>query len=175
MSKKALTGIFLGLITALSSLSAKGDVTYDYIIVGNGTAGAVLARKLTDSGKKSVLVLEAGINQDNDPEVLNTSPGQLFPDLTDLAFNPKYAQTYAVPVFFPLTAIVYSEGKGWGGSSKHNFMQVVRGTPDIYDFWATISGNPLWNYANTLTRLLTFMNYTACMTTPNLAQEGVGG
>jgi heterodisulfide reductase subunit A-like polyferredoxin len=70
---KVFTSIFLGLVTALSSLSAsKGDVTYDYIIVGNGTAGAVLARKLTDSGKKSVLVLESGINQNNDPVVLNT-------------------------------------------------------------------------------------------------------
>lgn len=175
MSKKALTGLFLGLVTALSSLSAKGDVTYDYIIVGNGTAGAVLARKLTDSGKKSVLVLEAGINHDNDPVVLDADSNMLFQDLTNLTFNPKYAETYAVSVFFPLTAVSYSEGRGWGGSSLHNYMQVVRGTPDVYDTWATLSGNPMWSYANTLPRILSFMNYTACMTTPNLAQEGIGG
>ncbi len=175
MSKKALTGIFLGLVTALSSLSAKGDVTYDYIIVGNGTAGAVLARKLTDSGKKSVLVLEAGINHDNDPEVLNTNQGVLLNDFTDLTFNPKYAETYGVPVFFPLTGIVYSEGRSWGGSSLHNYMQVIRGTPDIYDAWATLSGNPLWNYANTLPRILSFINYTPCLTISNPSQEGMGG
>ena len=86
-------------MTALSSLSAKGDVTYDYIIVGNGTAGAVLARKLTDSGKKSVLVLEAGIKQDNDPEVLNTNQGVLFNDLTDLTFSPKYAKPCSLRLF----------------------------------------------------------------------------
>lgn len=175
MSKKALTGIFLGLVTALSSLSAKGDVTYDYIIVGNGTCGAVLARKLTDSGKKSVLVLEAGVNHDNDPVVLDSGSNMLFQDLTNLTFNPKYAETYAVSAFFPLNAVGYSEGRGWGGSSLHNYMQVVRGTPDIYDAWATLSGNPLWNYANTLPRILTFINYTACLTIPNPAQEGFGG
>jgi choline dehydrogenase-like flavoprotein len=176
MSTKALTGIFLGLITAFSSLSAsKGDVTYDYIIVGNGTAGAVLARKLSDSGKKSVLVLEAGVNQDNDPVVLNTDNTLLFQGFTALTYNPKYAMTYPIELFQPLTATQYSQGIGWGGNSKHNYMQVVRGTPDIYDAWATISGNPMWSYANMLPMMLALTNFTACMTTPNLAQEGVGG
>jgi choline dehydrogenase len=175
MSKKALTGIFLGLVTAFSSLSAKGDVTYDYIIVGNGTAGAVLARKLTDSNKKSVLVLEAGVNQDNDPVVLNTGINLLFSDLTSLTYNPLYAETYACAVFEPLEAITYSEGRGWGGSSKHNYMQVVRGTPAIYNQWAAISGNPLWSYNNLLPMMLALENYTPCMTTANSSQRGTGG
>jgi len=176
MNKKVLTSIFLSLVVALSSLSAsKGDVTYDYIIVGNGTAGAVLARKLTDSGKKSVLVLEAGINQNNDPVVLNTGINLLFADLTSLTYNPKYAETYSVAVFEPLEALVYSEGRGWGGSSKHNYMQVVRGTPAIYNEWAAISGDNRWSYNNLLPMMLALENYTPCMTTANPAQRGVGG
>jgi choline dehydrogenase len=48
----------------------------DYIIVGNGTSGAVLARKLTDDYKTSVIVLEAGVNHNNDPivQTSNWSP-----------------------------------------------------------------------------------------------------
>ena len=79
------------------------------------------------------------------------------------------------PSFFHSQASFILKGEAGGGSSLHNYMQVVRGTPDIYDSWATLSGNPLWSYANTLPRILSFINYTACMTTPNLGQEGIGG
>jgi choline dehydrogenase len=177
MKKGIVAGLFLSLITAFSSLTAAsdGNIVYDYIIVGNGTVGSVLARKLTDSNKKKVLVLEAGVNQDNDPVVLNTTQGLLFTDLTLLTYDPKYSENYPCAVFTPLTAILYSEGRGWGGSSKHNYMQVVRGTPGIYNQWAVISGNPLWFYDNLLPMMQALENYTPCMTTANLAQRGVGG
>ena len=100
MCKKALTSIFFSLVMAFSSLCADaGHIEYDYIIIGNGTAGAVLARKLSDNNKHSVLVLEAGVNEDNDPVVLNTGISLLFADLTSLTYNPTYAETYAVAVF----------------------------------------------------------------------------
>ncbi len=86
--------------------------------------------------------------------VLNTGINLLFADLTSLTYNPKYAETYSVAVFEPLEALVYSEGRGWGGSSKHNYMQVIRGTPDIYNQWAAISGNSLWSYNNLLPMML---------------------
>jgi choline dehydrogenase-like flavoprotein len=175
MKKGILAGLFLSLITAISSLTASDNIVYDYIIVGNGTVGSVLARKLTDSNKKKVLVLEAGVNQDNDPVVLNTTQGVLFQDLTLLTYDPKYAENYPCPVFNPLTAILYSEGRGWGGSSKHNYMQVVRGTPGIYNQWAAISGNPFWSYNNLLPKMQALENYTPCMSTANSAQRGVGG
>jgi choline dehydrogenase len=177
MKKGIIAGLFLSLITAFSSLTADsdGNIVYDYIIVGNGTVGAVLARKLSDSNKKKVLVLEAGVNQDNDPVVLNTTEGVLFADLTLLTYDPKYATNYPVVVFHPLTAITYPEGRGWGGSSHHNYLQAIRGTPGIYNQWAAISGNPLWLYDNLLPLMQALENYTPCMTTANSAQRGVGG
>jgi choline dehydrogenase len=54
-------------------------------------------------------------------------------------------------------------------------MQVVRGTPGIYNQWAAISGNPLWLYNNLLPMMLALENYTPCGTTANSAQRGTGG
>ncbi|MBS0647844.1 MAG: GMC family oxidoreductase [Verrucomicrobia bacterium] len=179
MKKKTiLASLVVGLVTSLSSLMAtdKGDqITYDYIIVGNGTAGAVLARKLSDDHKTKVLVLEQGINHEGDEAVLDVSGSDLFNNLTTITFNPKYAETYSINVFFPLVATSYSEGKGWGGSSLHNYLQVVRGTPDIYNQWAAISGNPLWSYNNLLPLMMALENYTPCSSVANPAERGVGG
>lgn len=178
--KKILAGLVMGLVTSFSNLVAKDvdkgeQITYDYIIVGNGTAGAVLARKLSDDHKSKVLVLESGINHGNDPAILDVQGSDLLANLTSLTYNPKYAETYSINVFFPLVAISYSEGRGWGGSSMHNYLQVIRGTPGIYDEWASISGNSLWDYNTLLPIMLALENYTPCMTVANPLQRGVGG
>ncbi|MBS0604519.1 MAG: GMC family oxidoreductase [Verrucomicrobia bacterium] len=171
---KLLAGLFLGLLTSASSLMADQYINYDYIIVGNGTAGAVLARKLSDNHKKKVLVLEAGVNLSNDPEVLNASGPTLLPGFTDLTNNPKYAETYTITVG-TLQSVAYSEGRGWGGSSLHNYLEAIRGTPSIYDQWATISNNPMWSYNNLLPMMRALENYTPCMSMADLTQRGVGG
>ena len=148
---------------------------YDYIIVGNGSAGSILARKLSDDLKTKVLVVEAGINQDNDPAVLDFGQAAFFEDLWNITNDPYYAETYALEVIAPLQTTVYSEGRGWGGSSKHNYFVAVRGTPPIWDSWASISGNPAWSYNNMLPLMIALENYTPCMTTANASQRGVGG
>jgi len=169
--------LFLGLVNPLSAISRDchiEGICWDYIIIGNGTAGAVLARKLTDCNFR-VLVLEAGVNQDTDPVVLTASGSTLFADLNQLTFNPKYAVTYTINAFNPLEYTIYSEGRGWGGSSKHNYLEVIRGTPSIYDQWAVLSGNPNFSYNNSLPLMLALENYTPCQSTINTAQRGVGG
>lgn len=172
---KKWIGFCILIASSLGLSAGETEIIYDYVIVGNGTAGAVLARKLSDSGKKKVLVLEAGMNHDNDPQILIAQP--IFPLLqawTDITYNPAYAATYSV-VTGLLQASIYSEGRGWGGSSAHNYMQAVRGTPTIYNNWATLSGNPMWAYNNVLSLMIALENYTPDGTPFNPAQRGSGG
>ena len=177
--KKYIIGLCLCLLAPFSSLQAKThgeNIVYDYIIVGNGSAGSILARKLSDDNKTKVLVLEAGINQDNDPSVLDFSyGGQFFSDLTSITYNPKYAETYVIPVG-TITAVTYSEGRGWGGSSKHNYFVAVRGSTQSWETIANASGNyAAWNYNSLLPLMQAIENYVACGTTANTAQRGTSG
>lgn len=173
---KKWIGFCILIASSLGLSAGETEIIYDYVIVGNGTAGAVLARKLSDSGKKKVLVLEAGVNNDSDPAVLTVQP--LFPfleALTEITFNPKYAATYGVTTGI-IQGQVYSEGRGWGGSSAHNYTEAVRGTPTIYNNWATLSGNPMWSYNNLLPIMKALENFTTNATTPfDPAQRGSGG
>ena len=130
--------------------------TYDYVIVGAGTAGATLANKL--SANNSVLVVEAGPNLTQDTNVTTgahpTPPGQAI-TFNNLWFNQKYAETQFVMDLANFVAPDYgwenySAGIMWGGSSGHNAMQAFRGTSDIYNNWATISGDSRWSYNNLL-------------------------
>ncbi len=154
-----------------SSFHQKGN-EYDYIIVGNGTAGAVLARKLSDNKKHSVLVLEAGQNLSDDPIVLNPNA---FSVLNDLSYNPKYAVTYALPLPTLLQTTTYTEGRMWGGGSAHNYVQAVRGTPSIYDGWATASGDSRWTYNNLLPTMKGLETYTQNATPVDYAERGTNG
>lgn len=126
------------------------DEEWDYIIVGLGSAGSILARKLSDDLQTRVLVIEAGRSHQADPVTLDPN---WIPIASTLLYNPKYATSYPVPSSSPTNpfgAYTYSEGYGWGGSSAHNFLVAVRGTPTLYDSWAADSGNPAWSYNNML-------------------------
>ena len=110
---------------------------FDYIILGFGAAGAILARKLSDCNKKSVLVLELGENHNDDPIVLSPNIG---PVLNTLTYSPVYALNYTLlsPTGTGGTAI-YSQGRAWGGGAAHHYLVAVHGTPDIYDDWACLN------------------------------------
>ncbi len=117
---------------------------FDYIIVGAGSAGCVLANRLTESGRYSVLLLEAG-GSDCSPWIqVPIGYGRTF---TDPRFNWKY---FAAPDPGLANRKTYwPRGKVLGGSSSINAMLYVRGHASDFDDWAA-AGNPGWAYRDVL-------------------------
>lgn len=119
-------------------------MSYDYIIVGAGSAGCVLADRLTARGDQSVLLLEAG-----GPD---TSPLIHIPAGWAANFkNPKVDWGYSTEPEKELAdrSIYWPRGKVLGGSSSINGMVYVRGTPLDYDSWAQ-AGNRGWGWDDVL-------------------------
>jgi choline dehydrogenase len=117
---------------------------FDYIIVGAGSAGCVLANRLSADGKHSVLLLEAGPKDSNLWIHVPLGYGKLFKDKT---VNWMY-QTEPEPGLDGRT-IFQPRGKVLGGSSSINGLLYVRGQHEDYDRWRQ-HGNSGWGYDDVL-------------------------
>jgi len=153
----------------------------DYVIVGNGTAGATLARYLTDDMVTSVVVIESGANYITGGTPADRLPVKAGAPLGDLSLPTDTKYSFFRPMRTGLAQSGFfgfgdSEGRMWGGGSAHNNMLTVRSSADVYDKWATDSGNAQWTYDNLLPLMKFMENYIPDPNTPaNLAQRGVGG
>ena len=116
---------------------------YDYIIIGAGSAGCVLANRLTEDSKTKVLLLEAG-NPDTKPEIHNPSEC-----LKLLGSEVDWGYFSEPEPYLNNRKIYCPRGKVLGGSSAINFMIYIRGNPHDYDHWQEL-GNPGWSYQDVL-------------------------
>ncbi len=118
----------------------ENPTTYDYIIVGAGSAGCALAYRLSRESSRRVLLLEAG-GKDNLP-LIHIPLGFAF-----LMKNPKVNWCYETEADPNMhhRRIAWRRGKGLGGSSCINGMVYIRGQREDYDYWSEL-GNTGWSY-----------------------------
>jgi choline dehydrogenase len=117
---------------------------FDYIIVGAGTAGCLLANRLSADRNVQVLLIEAG-GKDDYPWI-HIPVGYLY-----CIGNPRTDWLYHTQAEAGLNgrSIRYPRGKVWGGCSSINGMIYMRGQAGDYDSWAAL-GNPGWNWESVL-------------------------
>ncbi|MFM0518518.1 GMC family oxidoreductase N-terminal domain-containing protein [Caballeronia jiangsuensis] len=118
---------------------------FDYIIVGAGTAGCVLANRLTEDPNVNVLLLEAGGKDDY--HWIHIPVGYLY-----CIGNPRTDWLYKTQAEPGLDGrkLAYPRGRVLGGCSSINGMIYMRGQREDYDDWAHISGDPGWSWDSVL-------------------------
>jgi len=122
---------------------------YDYVIVGAGSAGCVMAHRLVKEHGASVLLLEAGKSNRGDWDSWkNLMPAALTFNLADTKYNWDY---HTVPQKgLDMRELHEPRGKILGGSSSLNAMAYVRGHALDYERWAEEIGSEQWSYKHTL-------------------------
>ena len=121
------------------------DTTFDYIIIGAGTAGCLLANRLSADASKRVLLIEAG--RKDDYHWIHIPVGYLY-----CIGNPRTDWLYQTEPDAGLNgrALRYPRGKTLGGCSSINGMIYMRGQARDYDQWAQLTGDDSWTWKNSL-------------------------
>lgn len=137
-----------------NGLTNKAD-TFDFIIVGGGTAGSILANRLSE--QHSVLLLEAG----GEPNPLVYVPGLA----SHLGNRPEVDWMHRTVaqrkscLLAKFRRASWSGGKGLGGSGNLDWMIHLRGSPRDFDNWAKLVRDPGWGYKGLLPHFLRHENF----------------
>ena len=165
---------------ALAPEGAPRRIVVDYVVVGAGTAGAPLAKLLSDDPNVSVFVIEGGSNTQKDPVILDPNGGPTSVELNRL--TSRYHWLYGADPALAAASVpalgidnnIYTMGRMWGGSSGHNFLLNVRGTPGLYNEWGQV--DPQWSYDSLLPAMKYLETYTPLATGVfNPAERGSDG
>ena len=142
------------------------ETTFDYIIVGAGTAGCLLANRLSADASKRVLLIEAG--RKDDYHWIHIPIGYLH-----CIGNPRTDWLYNTEPDAGLNgrSLRYPRGKTLGGCSSINGMIYMRGQARDYDQWAQLAGDASWTWDNSLPYFLLHEDHHAGAS----AQHGARG
>ena len=128
--------------------------TYDYIIIGAGSAGCMLAKRLTENPNKKVLLIEAG---KNDNYIwIHIPVGYLY-----CIDNPRADWRFKTAAEKGLNgrSLLYPRGRVLGGCSSINGMIYMRGQAGDYESWVQATGDDSWSWENALRRYKSFEDY----------------
>ena len=125
--------------------AATNDLTFDFIVVGAGTAGCLLANRLSANPQHRVLLIEAG--RKDDYHWIHIPVGYLY-----CIGNPRTDWLYQTEPDAGLNGrrLRYPRGLGLGGCSSINGMIYMRGQARDYDGWAQLTGDDAWTWAHCL-------------------------
>ena len=135
---------FLAIATNQAARRAALRSSYDYIVIGSGASGSVVARRLAENRDAQVLLLEAG-GEDLKPGILITETW--FFNL-DGEFDWNFGAERSPSV--NNRSIVQAMGKAIGGGTSINAMVWARGHKSDFDRWAKEAGDDAWNYRHVL-------------------------
>lgn len=151
------------------------NATYDYVIVGGGTAGLTLAARLAETKNYSVAVVEAGsfydiTNGNNSVVPLLDLLGIAFIDPSE-TFTPQPLMDWSL-LSEPVAQagqrrVHYAQGKTLGGSSAINTMSYVRANRGAYDAWAEAVGDESYRFEE----ILPFFQKSVHLTPPDAAKR----
>lgn len=152
------------------------DNEYDYIIVGMGAAGSVLAARLAEDPSSRIAVVEAGDNYLDHP-LVKTPLSNLY--LWDHpSYQPKngeYLPPYKEWIYktapqYNGSVYKYPRGAQFGGSASHHSLVAFKSDRTTFDEWVEITQDPIWSYEN----IQQYYNKTECNWNPPVNENNHG-